>query len=369
MTDKPNTLAATRQIYIPVERSVSGDGEYSAMITTETLDRYGSVVVADGIQTSNYLRNPVVLANHEYSIEGIVGKTRKLEVMPKKGIAATWNFLSPDINPKADMARRMWDEGFLNATSIGFLPLEMESLDSNDPLSAPMYTKSDMFEFSLVAVPANPDALRLAMSGVLDGVLVPQVRAGRVLSAENERRIRSALADLQTVLDSLGVDESAEQFVVRYVVPYKDHGKSGKDVTWNGLRLSDFTDSMWMDLSDEEKSRIAQHFTYSVNEPPAMFGDLKLGHHDPQKAGVGVANWSGVVAAMQRLNQTDMPADEMRAAYGHLAKHYDEQGVEPPPFAKSAPTPVVQHELSEQDEMALDAFVAHLKSLTHSLKK
>lgn len=51
---------------------------FRVVATDETKDRDGDIITLDGWDIANYLKNPVVLANHEYEIEMIVGKATKI---------------------------------------------------------------------------------------------------------------------------------------------------------------------------------------------------------------------------------------------------------------------------------------------------
>lgn len=117
-------------------------------------------------------------------------------------------------------------------------------------------------------------------------------------------------------------------------MPFKDTGKADMGMAWSKPGMGDFTDSMWADLSDTEKNRIAAHFAWEAGAPPETFGDLRLPHHQPSKDGVGPAVWRGVTAAMSRLMQqgTGIPDGERRAVYDHLAKHYAQFDQTPPDF-------------------------------------
>lgn len=122
----------------------------------------------------------------------------------------------------------------------------------------------------------------------------------------------------------------------KMVVPYQDTGKAAEGTSWSAPGLSDFTAAMFDDLPSGEKTRIANHFAWTANSPPSSFGDLKLGHHQAGKSGVGPAIWRGVAAAMGALmgsrGGVDIPSGDRRGVYNHLSKHYQEFDKEPPDF-------------------------------------
>lgn len=121
---------------------------------------------------------------------------------------------------------------------------------------------------------------------------------------------------------------------VKAAVPYKSTGKVDED--WSAPNLGDFADVGWSELSDSERTRIANHFAWAETMPPENYGQLKLPHHKPSKDSIGPAVWNGVAAAMAALlgarGGVDIPENEMQGVYNHLAKHYAEFDKEPPEF-------------------------------------
>lgn len=99
--------------------------------------------------------------------------------------------------------------------------------------------------------------------------------------------------------------------------------KAPEDTPWEAPDLEDFTDKSWDELSDQEKRRIAGHYAWAAEMPPSKFGDLKLPHHRPSD---GAVVWAGVVAAAQRLDQADIPSEDLPRVRDHLASHYHQFG-------------------------------------------
>lgn len=190
-----------------VSKAVDADaGIYEAMITTESTDRSGDIVRATGGQLENYLKNPVVLWAHDYSSPPIA-KTLSIQIMPGTGIKAAFQFPDWGINPQADIVRQLWAGGFINATSIGFMPLTSAPIDPKYTWGPQDYTSWELLEFSIVPVPANQDALRLAVKTITETVK----KTGRVLSAKNETKLKDAVTALNEILAQLGDDDEKQQ--------------------------------------------------------------------------------------------------------------------------------------------------------------
>lgn len=199
------TMTPVYKSFTTVSRAVDEiAGVYEAMISTESEDRQGDIVRAAGAQVESYMRNPVVLWAHDYS-ELPVARTLDIQVVPGIGIRATFQFPDWGISEKADTVRRLWAGGYLNATSIGFQPLVSQEIRSSQGVRAQEFTQWELLEYSIVPVPANAEALRLAIK------TLTVEKYGRVLSTANEKRIREAAQMLQDVLDGLGEPQSEEQ--------------------------------------------------------------------------------------------------------------------------------------------------------------
>lgn len=124
------------------------EGTFHVVFSSAREDRHGDVVYQE-FDLKYFKKNPVFLDSHNYgSIEHILGKVSKVGVKDGK--------LQGDVlfaldNPKGLLAAKLAAAGFLNATSIGFIPREFD--DEFNVL------KSELLEISAVSVPANPDAL------------------------------------------------------------------------------------------------------------------------------------------------------------------------------------------------------------------
>lgn len=270
------------------------------LISTNVVDRDGDRVFPDGMIIDNYIKNPVVQWAHNYRDPwATIGRTVSLRLSDDgSGIEAEFELRPPaNEHDPQNIIRLLWRGGWIRAASIGFDPVVAEH-NEHDGLD---YVRWELLEWSLVPIPANQEALRLAVKGL-------------------------GLID--------GQEQGEMEAQLKRVIPYADHGTAEGE--WSKPRLSDFTDQPMSELSAEERRRIAAHYTYSVNYPPETFQDLKLPHHRPQRSGVGPAVWNGVRAAMAALlgarGGVDIPDADRRGAYNHLARHYRQFDKEPPEF-------------------------------------
>lgn len=128
--------------------SDSETGTFEVVITTENLDRYQEVIKLDGWDLTHYRNNPVVLWGHDHS--RLIGMATSIDIVDGKMIAKG-KFAPTD---EGQEKRKLYEMGFLKATSVGFIEKEREGN---------LITKAELLEFSFVSVPANPYALSLAM--------------------------------------------------------------------------------------------------------------------------------------------------------------------------------------------------------------
>jgi len=131
----------------------------------ETLDRQGDIVSAKGWELDNYLKNPVILWAHSHS-QPPVGKCVEIGVNRKK-LIGIGEYPSASMYEFGNTAFRLAALGYMRAVSVGFMPTKFELLDEEDPWGGVRVLEQELWEYSVVPVPANPNALTLAAKGVI----------------------------------------------------------------------------------------------------------------------------------------------------------------------------------------------------------
>jgi hypothetical protein len=144
----------------------------------ETLDRYDEILVADGWRLDNYRRNPVFQNAHQYGdIIFTLGRALLTEV--RHGKLYQRVEFATGVNPMARIAFGLYQHRFLNAVSVGFIPIRWQegaphsrafprsaSAASGRGEDAPFrrkYLEQELLEVSAVGIPANPNALALGL--------------------------------------------------------------------------------------------------------------------------------------------------------------------------------------------------------------
>ena len=136
----------------------------------EKLDRDNEIVMSSGWKLAEYKKNPVVMVNHRH-MELPVAKTEKVWVSKKnKTLMFDIKFPEPEISSIGDTLYKLYSNGYMNATSVGFKP-NRDKIDWGDGDKTPYATfnEQELLELSLVSVPANPRAL-IQSKGIKDAI-------------------------------------------------------------------------------------------------------------------------------------------------------------------------------------------------------
>jgi hypothetical protein len=148
------------------------------LISTPSVDRDRDRLFPDA-QIDNYMKNPVVQYGHNYYQPwATIGKTNKLE-LTKKGIIADFDLRPPanDQDPQ-NIVLLLWTGEWIRTASVGFDPRVPGSSWEENEFGGRDFHGWELIEWSLVPVPANQDALRLAAKAlVIDddtGLSVPK---------------------------------------------------------------------------------------------------------------------------------------------------------------------------------------------------
>lgn len=149
---------------IPIKVSVPDDSENGIIdirVSDETLDRYGEIISASGWRLENYRKNPVIQNSHQYGdIMFTIGRALHTEVGGSQ-LIQRWQF-AIDVNPFARIAYGLYRGGFLNTASVGFIPVRWEN-GTDKTTWRRKYLEQELLEVSAVGIPANPNALMLAL--------------------------------------------------------------------------------------------------------------------------------------------------------------------------------------------------------------
>jgi HK97 family phage prohead protease len=128
--------------------------------STESPDRDLDVILVAGWQLDNYLKNPVVLLNHKHDGLPVAKAVDLFKDTAKRQLVATVEFPPDGVYPLSDTVYKLAKAGFINAVSVGFNGLESQPRPEG---RGRIYTKQELYEISIVGVPAQPEALQTAV--------------------------------------------------------------------------------------------------------------------------------------------------------------------------------------------------------------
>lgn len=177
-------------------------------ISTENEDRYGDIVRAEGMNDKHYSKNPVVLFGHDHNSFPI-GKSlwRKTTIRDGvKGILAKTKFAKTE---EGKIAYELWKDGFLNSASIGFIPKKYNLITKQDGGSDGGYDfkEWELLEYSIVTIPANAEALRLAYTKSLNAPKIHSLYE-ELYTKQIEEAVGDAKIEIKNIEEKLSLIES-----------------------------------------------------------------------------------------------------------------------------------------------------------------
>jgi len=175
--------------YLGAEVKAMKDGGFEVIASSGSVDRYGDTIDPKGWYLKNYKKNPVILWSHSTGGFGSmaippVAKAIRVWLEDGKTLKVKGQFAD---TPFAQELKTLVENGFLNAVSVGFLPL-VEDVKGDIEIEEKMYrrandeettkgiygkggehfSKQELLELSWVSVPALPEALISAKEMKLD---------------------------------------------------------------------------------------------------------------------------------------------------------------------------------------------------------
>lgn len=125
--------------------------------STFQFDRDGERFVKGAWDLRSYMQNPVVLWSHDLSQPPIAKNVSISE--DELGLKTVSQF--DPANPTSMGYFALFQKGFLNAFSVGFIRKNYQMVDMGDGsgMKGLEITEAELFEYSAVSVPANPGAL------------------------------------------------------------------------------------------------------------------------------------------------------------------------------------------------------------------
>lgn len=178
-------------------------------LTNDTLNSYGYRVLTDGVDITQYERNPILLYMHNRG--KAIGLIKDIS---KENGEITGELAFDEATELSTQCKKQWEFGSLRMVSIGFEVIETSEAAE---LIVPgqryaTVTKARLIEVSLVDIGANNDAIRLHKDGQLitlsEGGDCPLPRLNHK-PTNNQPQM-----DIKTLALTLGLPETADEAAV-----------------------------------------------------------------------------------------------------------------------------------------------------------
>ena len=166
---------------------------FAAVITAESLDRDGEVLIPSGMNSTEYDRQPTLFWNHDYAKpvgRAVSIKRRDTDILGEFVFAERPDGYSGEFFP--EVAAALVGQGIVTAVSIGYTP-EAGGVRKASPVDKKRYgeevvtvfSRWKLLEVSLAPLQSNPDAL---ITAIRKGMISP-VAAKQFFNVEVPRRV------------------------------------------------------------------------------------------------------------------------------------------------------------------------------------
>jgi HK97 family phage prohead protease len=156
--DHPDATVVIRKMH-----AEDTDG-HTFVLSDESVDRMGDIILSSGWQLRNFTANPVALFSHIRDFA--IGTWSALRIENKQ-LKGDLHLAPESTSDRVGEVVRLVRAGVLKAVSVGFRPLQSRPRGKDQP--GVVFERSELLECSLCAIPANPSSLAVAKSlGISD---------------------------------------------------------------------------------------------------------------------------------------------------------------------------------------------------------
>jgi HK97 family phage prohead protease len=203
-------------------KAEAGTRTVSFTISSEAPDRDNDSIKVAGWELGNFKKNPVVLWAHDYRSLPIARATDIRRDKVNGTLRAKAEFVpsdTPIVGEMADAVLSMLKGGFLNATSVGFRPLKHSFDDDRGGFD---FEKTELLEFSVVPVPAHPEALQDDFLGLAkaDGIdVTPIVAWAKSIVSQSEEEPVKTVTTTDFEMNELDIEPVKSEENVQPAAP------------------------------------------------------------------------------------------------------------------------------------------------------
>jgi HK97 family phage prohead protease len=142
--------------YADEKKAFDVDAGIDFVMSSEAKDRMGDVILSSAWKLDQFKKNPIALYQHDSNDP--IGFWENVRIENKKLIGKL-KLAAEGTSSDIDAIRALVKQGILRAVSVGFRALKYKEEEDVDGV---VFTECDLFECSLVSIPANQEALSIA---------------------------------------------------------------------------------------------------------------------------------------------------------------------------------------------------------------
>ena len=196
------------------------------IVSDETLNCYGCIVLTAGINTARFERNPVMYYMHDRD-KGVIGRWENIR---KDGAKLLADAVFDDGSELGAKVKHQVETGFLRTASVG-----LENIRYEDINGVKTIVECDLYEISIVDVPANENAVKLYAKGRKPVTLLSQLSTPKESMDAQTLRVR--------LIDVLGLAEAASDneivATVKELLKKPSNAEKEVDEAFNNGLISD----------------------------------------------------------------------------------------------------------------------------------
>lgn len=143
-------------------RQTNGKMAKRIRISNETLNCYGTWIRTEGIDLTQFNRNPVLLWMHQRGV--VIGMIKDIRVADGEVTGEPW---FDEVREESRLAKQQWEKGTLRMGSPNFEILETseDAALLKPGQTRPTVTRCKLMEYSMVDIGGNDDNIRLSYEG------------------------------------------------------------------------------------------------------------------------------------------------------------------------------------------------------------
>jgi HK97 family phage prohead protease len=293
-----------KNVFLNAQLKKDNAGDVLTFIASdETLDRMNEVIPIDSWDLKNFKKNPILLVNHDYAVQNIVGLAKNIRVEDKQLL------FEPQFHGLTQLSlevKALVEADILNTVSVGFMPKGPKK--DGDKIS------NELFEISFVPVPANPSASRIKSimdeekidaekkSAIDEWVKKSGEGGGHMKPLVDELKAAAApMDDMRTMVDDLGtLAENMDQTM--------------EDMMNAGKGMSGATEKEGRVLSEKSRSLVLKCANI-LKDAAAALDELLTATDNSGKDGEGKGREPRMVKAGEDADEksADVPKPVLRA--------------------------------------------------------